>query len=54
MGEVAAIGLRDYIPDKTISCQLWIGGSLDQCMWQCGIFVINYHMLDLIALELYC
>ena len=22
MGEAAAIGLRDYIPDRTISCQL--------------------------------
>ena len=28
-----SIGPRDCILERTISCQLWIGGSPDQSMW---------------------
>ena len=37
-----SMGPRDCIPKRTISCQLWMGGSPDLSMWLCGIFVINY------------
>ena len=46
-----SMGPRVYILEMKISCQLWIGGSPNRSMWYCGIFVINYLMLDFMALE---
>ena len=43
---------RVYISERTILCQLWMGGFPDWSMWLCGIFVINYLMLDIMALEI--
>ena len=43
---------RVCIPERTISCQLWMGGSFDQFMWLYSIFVINYRILDFMALEI--
>ena len=43
---------RVCIPERTISCQLWMGGSLDRSMWQCGRFMIIYLMLDIMVLEI--
>ena len=47
-----SMGPRDCIPESTISCQLWMGGSPDRSMWLCGIFMIIYLMLDIMALEI--
>ena len=46
------MGPRVCIPKRIISCQLRIGGSPNQSMWQCGIFVIIYLMLDIMALKI--
>ena len=53
MDETVAHRPRDRIPKMTISCQLWMDGFPDRSMWWCGLFVINYIMLDFMALELY-
>ena len=47
-----SMGPRVCIPERTISCSLWMGGSLDRSMWQWGIFVIIYLMLDIMDLEI--
>ena len=46
------MGPRVCILERTISCQLWMGGSLDRSMWQCGRFMIIYLMLDIMVLEI--
>ena len=46
------MGLRDCIPERKISCQLWMSRFPDRSMWFCGIFVIIYLMLDIMALEI--
>ena len=43
---------RVCIPERTISCQLWMGESPNRSKWYCGIFVIIYLMLDIMALEI--
>ena len=47
-----SIGPRVCIPERTISCQLRMGGSLNWSMWQCGRFVIIYLMLDIMVLKI--
>ena len=47
-----SMGPRVCIPERTISCQLWMSGSPDWYMWYCGIFVIIYLTLDIMALEI--
>ena len=47
-----SMGPRVCIAERTISCQLWMSGSPDWYMWYCGIFVIIYLTLDIMALEI--
>ena len=47
-----SMGPRVCIPNRIISCQLWMGGSPNRSMWLCGIFLIIYLMLDIMVLEI--
>ena len=48
-----SMGPKVCILDRTISCQLWMGGSPNWSKWQCGIFAIKLQYVRFYSLGNY-